>query len=110
MKRKIVRIYTQEARLLWEAMRRTLHLETQGPTSWVGLGTSSTYRSGVKSGFFKPVGAVAAYCNTWYKLTPLGQRIVNQLVRKKLCPQHIHDMYQTDIRIPKTVTVYVPEV
>jgi len=110
MKRKTVRIYTQPARLLWEAMRRTLHLKTESPSTWVGLGTMSTYKEGVKCGFFSVVGKHRPYGNNWYRLTPLGQRIVNQLVRKKICPRHIHEMYQTDIRIPKEVTVYIPEV
>ena len=111
MKRQTVRIYTQEARLLWEAMRRTLHVQTETPSTWVGLGCWTTYKAGVESGLFKPTRTrPRPYGNSWFKLTPLGQRIVNQLVRKKLCPRHIHEMYQTDIRIPKEVTVCVPEV
>jgi hypothetical protein len=112
MKRKKVRIYTQESDLLWEAMRRILHLKTEGPRAWVGLGCPSEYKAGVKSGFFSIVGTIRPYGRNWYRLTPLGKRIVNQLIRKKLCPTHIHEIYQGafNIRIPKYVTVYVPEV
>lgn len=109
MKRKTIRIYTQPARLLWEAMRRTLHLETETPSTWLGLGCPSEYKEGVKSGFFTVVGKYRPYGRNWYRITPLGQRIIKQLIRKKICPRSIHDLYQIHVRIPKEVTVYVPE-
>ena len=95
MKKKIIKIYAKEGRLLWEAMRRMLCMGQKKSLNdnMVGLGFPSYYKDGVKAGLFVPSfpPSRAKVCE-WYKLTPLGQKIVKQLIRKKRIPKDCHDV------------------
>ena len=94
MKRKTIKINAQCERLLWEAMRRALYTGSRKTldNKFLGLGYPSEYKEGRKYGLFIPsFGATIPRILSWYKLTPLGQKIVKQLIRKKICPESSED-------------------
>lgn len=107
MKRKTLKIYSKVGGLLSEAMRRIycLNPEKSIDSNFAGLGSPSMYKDGIKAGFFAPsFPKEIARVPNWYKLTPLGKKIVKQLKRKGRVPQNCHDMNN---HVPFEVTVYV---
>lgn len=96
MKKETIKIQSKEGRLLWEAMRRMLHMGTKKllTDNMLGLGSPSYYKPGVEAGLFAPsFGPIRARVCAWYRLTPLGQKIVRQLIRKKRVPKDCHDVH-----------------
>lgn len=93
--RKTIRIHAAEGRLLWEAMRRILCIgEKDIDSKFAGLGCPSYYKAGVKAGLFRPsFGSLTPRIDSWYSLTPLGQQIVKQCIRKNRIPKDCHDVY-----------------
>lgn len=110
MKKKTIKISAKEGRLLWETMRRMLCMGEKKPITdnMLGLGFPSYYKAGVKAGLFVPSfpPSRAKVCE-WYKLTPLGQKIVKQLIRKKRVPKDCHDVGGY---VCGDISVMVPEV
>jgi hypothetical protein len=96
MKKRTIRIYAKEGKLLWEAMRRMLCMGEKKSLndSMLGLGYPSYYKSGVDAGLFVPsfTKDIARVCG-WYRLTPLGQKIVKQLIRRKIFPKSCHEVH-----------------
>ena len=109
MKRKEIKISNKVGGLLSEAMRRIYHLGLKHKIDdkFVGLGYPSMYKDGVKAGLFATSfrGEHPRILN-WYRLTPLGQKIVKQMVRKGRCPKSCQDMGHY---LPSKVIVYVDE-
>ena len=115
MRRKTLKIYSKVGGLLSEAMRRiycmgsrpVLGSKKKLDYKFSGLGSPSMYAPAVKAGLMKesfpPVHPRVA---NWYRLTPLGQKVVKQMVRKGRVPKDCHDMNN---HVPFTVTVYVEE-
>ena len=94
MKRKILKINGKVGELLSEAMRRIYTMGGRQSLNYrfAGLGTPSMYKMGVEAGFFEPTWGETPKVNNWYCLTPLGQKIVKQMKRKKLCPKNCQDI------------------
>lgn len=110
MKKKTITIFAKEGRLLWEAMRRMLCMGEKKSLNdyFIGLGYPSEYKAGVQAGLFAPsYGTSKPRIMAWYKLTPLGQRVIKQMIRKKRVPRDCHDVHGC---ICGNVTVYLPEV
>jgi hypothetical protein len=109
MKRKELKIYSHVGSLISEAMRRILHLCEYKILDYefAGLGSPSQYRDGVTAGFFAPsFHPEIKRVNNWYKLTPLGQKVVKQMIRKGRVPKSCHDLHNY---VPFKVTVYIEE-
>ena len=69
--------------LLIEASRRFLiRKENKIDTYFAGLGYPRTYALGVEQGYFICTSEPTPRILGWYKLTPKGQVLVNQLVSK----------------------------
>ena len=100
MKLITLQLKSKERDLLWEALRRILWLSSSGKvkSNLAGLGFPSTYKEVVKRGLFTTSfsRSIPRVCS-WYKLTPLGQQIAKQMIRKKIVPKNCHDMFS---RIP----------
>ena len=109
MKRKTLKIYSKVGGLLSEAMRRIYCLSTEKSLDYnlAGLGSPSMYEPALKAGLMVPSfpPQTPRVCN-WYKLTPLGKKVIKQMVRKGRVPTSCHDMNN---HVPFTVTVYVEE-
>jgi hypothetical protein len=115
MKRKTLKIYSKVGGLLSEAMRRiycmgsrpVLGSDKNLDYKFAGLGSPSMYKDGVKAGLFVPsYPPETPRVANWYRLTPLGQKVVKQMVRKGRMPKDCHDMNN---HVPFIVTVYVEE-
>jgi len=54
MKRQTLKIYANEGKLLWEAMRRIIHLDENKDinTPFSGSGTHAMYRKATQQGLF----------------------------------------------------------
>jgi len=92
-KKKTLEIHAPEGCLLWEAMRRMLCMGQKKSVddNMLGLGYKTDYKSGIKTGLFVPsFGQNKDRCKGWYKLTPLGQKLVKQLIRKIIFPKDCH--------------------
>ena len=109
MKRKELKIYSKVSGLLSEAMRRILHLSETKTLNYkfAGLGTPYQYKEGIKAGLFEPsFRPEIPRVNNWYRLTPLGQKVIKQMIRKGRIPKDCHDLNN---HVPFKVTVYVEE-
>jgi len=108
MKRKTIKIHSYVGSLISEAMRRILHLSETKTLDYkfAGLGTPSQYKEGIRKGFFVPSFREVPRVKNWYKLTPLGQKVVKQMIRKNRVPKNCHDLHNC---VPFKVTVYVEE-
>lgn len=109
MKRKTIKIYTAEGKLLWEALRRMRCLGEKKSLNdnFIGLGFPSEYKAGVEAGLFVPsYGRSYPRTMAWFKLTPLGQLVIKQMIRKKRVPRNCHDVHGC---ILGNVTVCIPE-
>ncbi len=94
MKKHVIKIRKPSGELLWEAMRRIFCMSAEKglDSNLAGLGCPSLYKVGIQKGFFTPsFGKETPKTANWYKLTPLGQKIIKQIRRKKLSsPQSCH--------------------
>ena len=105
MSKKTIKIRAKESDLLWEAMRRMLWVGEKKPVDdeFLGLDFPYRYRCGVEAGLFVPsYGKSIPRTMQWYKLTLLGQKVVKQVIRKKIIPLNCHDVLG---RVPCKITV-----
>ena len=99
-----MKIYIKESYLLWEAMRRILHLDKYKDinTSFAGLGYPSEYRRGVETEFFKPSFKETPRVLNWYRLTDKGKKAVKYLIKENIKPKDSHDF---DLKIPFEIPI-----
>jgi len=114
MKKNVIVLRRNTKRALWEAMRRYIFLVRKNRDGWIddkftGLGTWSFYKYAVNQGVMKySFPYTLKGVDAWFMLTPLGIKIVKQLLRKKIRPVVNAIKWNEDFKnIPNKIVVYI---
>lgn len=103
--KRTVKLRIGSRQVLWEAMRRLLHVGEQPKTldAILGLGSNSTYEPALEDGVMCHAGQKLKGCTCWFKLTDFGKLIIEAVFAMDIRPKDCDDILW--MKFPKVVEI-----